>query len=151
MPHPHIEQGILMVCVAVKHTPLSFHRFGSLTGSFVDCSLEQLQLETGCPEPVLEVDAGPCKQTAAPCHVSSLWEFLSKHKGVQLKREKDPDSHTPPIRRQHDFHLMPWFVSIGCTGKQLDSLNRVRMFFGISTVADVATGDGTQLRAFAFN
>jgi len=25
MPHPCIEQGILMVCVAVKHTPSSFH------------------------------------------------------------------------------------------------------------------------------
>ena len=58
MPHPHIEQGILMTCIAVKHTLLSFHRFSLLIGSFIESSLEQLQLEIGCPNLALEADKG---------------------------------------------------------------------------------------------
>lgn len=77
--------------------------------------------------------------------------FISKCNGIQLKREQGIDNHMPPVQRQHDFHLMPWFIREGCVGQLLRSLNCVQMHLCVHTLADITTGDGHMVRGFAFN
>lgn len=142
MPHPFVKQGIQGINVAMKHTPLSFHKKGTMTGSFVELSLENLQLEAGCAGPVLESDLAPCEEMIAPCWLEAVWHFVAKCKGIKLKREKHMDEFVPCIGRVNNEHLIPCLMSEGHQGKSMEFINRVRMHEEVSTLADLATGDG---------
>ena len=97
LPHPCVEQGIFGIKAFLTHTPISFHKRGSMTGSFLQLSLEQLQLEIGTPEPVFEVCKDPYEKTATDCYVTMVWGFLSAHRGTSLRQEGDVKLHIPPV------------------------------------------------------
>ena len=151
MPHPYTEQGISKVDMIMQHAPHTRFKNGTLVGSAVEASLELLQLEAGCTGPVLESDLAHFDKMITPSWLKTLWEFLYKHEGVVLKRERDMDDWVPGIKRVNDKMIMPLMKEMGFGEKECVKLNRVRMAKEVSSLADLVTGDGRSLRQFALD
>eukprot|EP00957_Ditylum_brightwellii_P053289 4040444-Ditylum_brightwellii.AAC.1 len=60
-----------------------------------------------------------------------------------------PDAWTPKIQRRHNATLMDVFVASHPADATLDKLNRVQLYLGVLTLADIANDSGTYIDAWA--
>jgi len=57
---------------------------------------------------------------------------------------------TIPTLRQYDTHIMDEFLQANISPKDLQTLNNCRMYLQVTTLAEIATHDGTQILVKAF-
>jgi len=57
---------------------------------------------------------------------------------------------TIPKLQQYDTHIMDEFLQANVSPKDLQTLNNCRMYLQVTTLAEIATHNGTQILANAF-
>jgi hypothetical protein len=116
------------------------------TGELLQAKAKQLRIELGLPG--LFTD-GPLHH-AAPYMTDSLLKdlllYLHKHK-VTLD---DPLPKLVPLR-SGDIFLMLSFINQGFRGQDLSILNGCRQNLQVTTLADISSTNGTEIRASAWN
>eukprot|EP00957_Ditylum_brightwellii_P026728 2021372-Ditylum_brightwellii.AAC.1 len=60
-----------------------------------------------------------------------------------------PDAWTPKIQRRNNSILMNVFVASHLGNATLDKLNRVQLYLGALTLADITNDSGTHIAAWA--
>ena len=120
---------------------------GSLAGDALLATLEQLQLEAGISQPVLQQPFSRFDSWTTTCWWKHVWEFLSNH-NIHLHNNS---LEFPQPQREHDRVLAEIFLADGLDTKTLQSLQRCRCYMECTTIADIATGSGTHIRQSAFD
>lgn len=111
----------------------------SMTGSLLRASAETMKLERGINGPLFSPDYSTWKTTVTRGWIQHTWQWLYES-DIQVQ-DSVPDF---PTRRINDQLIMEFFESIGCTPKDLASLNRCRLFLKVLSLADIVNGQGTE-------
>jgi hypothetical protein len=75
LPHPYMEQGIAHICLILTHGAID-----TPTGSLLQSSLEQAQLEVGLGTPFLDAPFDLYGFLLTDCLWATIWAFISKHR-----------------------------------------------------------------------
>jgi len=78
--------------------------------------------------------------------ISNLREFLHSIEGKIVLE----NPWTIPKLQQYDTHIMDKFLQANVSPKDLQTLNNCRMYLQVTTLAEIATHDGTQILVKAF-
>lgn len=118
------------------------------TGTFLNTSLEQAQLEVGIGTPLLEADYDKFGFLLTHCWLKVLWQRLWEHDIVL--RQPEAEQFLPKLQREGDFFIMERIVhSQGFSEDNMVRMNRCRLAFRAMTIADVLTGDGVKVTTAA--
>lgn len=130
-------QGIEQIKKLLTHGAIT-----TPTGHFLRTSLESAQLEVGIGSPLFEANYDIYGFLLTDCWIKSLWQFVSRHK-IQLR---NPNQVLPRLQRLGDDFLMELVIaSDQFTEKKLIQINRCRLFYRAMTLADVISGDGSEV------
>ena len=145
LPDVYVEQGIAQLKF------FTAHRYGNTSaGRLLDISLAQLQLEVGCEKEVLTTPFSGYGHLATKSWLASLWQFISTY-SIDL-RLSDAISNRPRAARENDTFLMDLYHRLDLLSKsEMRSFNRVRLYLGVITMADLTTGDGKHIRNTFFD
>ena len=135
---PFLEQGLRKLELLLTHGGLD-----TMTGKLFQTSLEHHMLELGSFTSMFSLSYNSHKCLATPTWLTVLWEFVSEH-DIQL-------SNCSHVRlspsRLHDRAIMDIFIlDHDFRASDLTSINRVRCYLEVYSLADIATGDGTMIR-----
>jgi hypothetical protein len=133
---------------AVQHTKLmvSHIRKKDEVGRMIQNSIDQLQIQAGTSWAVLSKPGKKARMYVDPCYVTHTWEFLDKI-GSNIRIE--PSTWTRP-QRAGDRFIMDDVANIpGIKPIELVYVQRVRLFLGVTTLADISTSCGQALSEWA--
>jgi len=134
LPNIYVEQGGAQLRYLLMHGSIP-----SFLGDAYRSSLEQLQLEIGVSEPVLETSFARYGHLATDCLLKSIWEFSWKHQ-IEIRGTETP---LPMLQRESDGFLMELITTEpSMSRRELLGFNRCRLHMETMTLADVTTGDG---------
>ena len=141
LPFAYTTMGIDRLLHVTSHA----HK-QNMTGDLLRSSFENLQLELGLPGNIFTQDYSHWKYLATRTWVAETWRF-SNESGIVV----DAKIRELPVKRVFDSFLMTHFFEQGFRKGQLKTLQRVCQFLQVNTVADIATMDGTTIRARIFD
>jgi hypothetical protein len=129
---------------AVQHTKLivSHFRRQDDIGQMLRLSIDHLQLQAGTSWPVLSRCGKKVRMYVDPCYVSHTWGYLD---GIGCHLHLEPDTWMHPQRQQDSFIMddvtnLPRIKPI-----EIVHVQRVRLYLGVTTKADISTSDGKAL------
>ena len=131
--HPWCHQEITHLMACLKRTLI-----GSMTGSLISASLEQLRLELGLPGWWADHDFSKFGQLAADSWIKTAWQFASRFH-IKLRDSK----------AQNDLFLMTEFGRL-FHGNDLLALDICRTFLHLVTLADICTVKGETITRHAW-
>ena len=131
IPDLWVEQGLDHLKRALTHGNTT-----SITGQFLQMTVEQLIVEIGSPNPFL-LPYRDWQLLATTSWIKNLWEYTET---AELSLVIPPVSL--PLRRQGDQYLMPLFFQAGFRGKELLLLNQCRIWSNVISLADIVDGYG---------
>ena len=134
-----VQQGIDQISVCLDYGPRTAD---DITGNLLRDVSESLRIELGLPMSPLSYDFQKWNRCTTRTKFHVMWQFCSES-GLQLQ-DGLPDT---PILRVSDQFLMSIFESHKCTPKELEILNRCRLFLQVELLSDICTGDGSSLRS----
>ena len=134
----YLSQGIAHIVDIINHT---WH--GSLTGTLISQSLEQLRLETGINGNLFAMDYNKYKGCIlTESWIQHTWKFASDF-GIEI----NPIIPELELRREGDCCIMEKVVqSKLLSANKLKWFNRCQLYLKVVTVADISTPDGKMLR-----
>ena len=119
-------------------------RIDGKLGSLLRILVESLQLQAGISESVLDTRIH-WERYVENTWVSSLKEGLNAIDGGIIT-----DFHRPKIQRQYDRALMEVFSSWGLKKKELQAINRCRIYLKVIFVSDITKYNGTHIMREAY-
>ena len=134
---PYLEQGLRKLELLLTHGGLD-----SMTGQLLQSSLEHHQLEIGSFTPFFQLLFRDHIHLTSPTWMTVLWEFVRDH-DIDLSHHSSP--RMGPLR-VNDRALMDIFKEHNITTKESTSINKVRGYLEVFTLADITTGDGNKIR-----
>jgi len=142
LPDLYLEQGISFIEMLLNH---GFRR-DDITGKLLRGTLQQMKVELGLPGPLLQQDYSKYHWLATDTWIKHAWLFLWEH-------DMSVEEEGPHLQcsREGDCFLIPTFHAAGFRGKQLQQLNRCRLFLQVTTLADICIGSGRSIAASAWN
>ena len=135
---------------AVQHTKLivSHLRKDDDTGRMIQTSIDHLQLQAGTSSTVLSTLGKNARKYVDPCYVTHTWEFLDSI-GSHIRLE--PTTWMRPQRTGDSFIMDDAANLDGIKAIDLVHVQRVRLFLGVTTRADISTSNGKAICAWAIN
>ena len=130
LPHLYTLQGIAHLEDVMIHPYLE-----SLTGKMYEANLEQMLVDTGLGTNGLSASFEKYGSLTPGTWMAHLWQFLDEY-NLQLRHHIKV-----PLRRRRDNYIIP-ALQQHCTTKQLQAVNRCRLYLQVMTVADLASADG---------
>eukprot|EP00978_Attheya_sp_CCMP212_P006315 scaffold14292_cov60-Attheya_sp.AAC.2 len=115
----------------------------SVTGSLLQTLIEQHNLELGLGIPKFRVPYQKFRYLSTDTWIKNTWEFTCRY-DITI-------NDTVPnllLLCNEDSFLMARFAGHGFLGKDLVKLNICRLYLQVSTVSDIASGDGTYMLPF---
>ena len=133
----YVQQGIDHVCDIVDHIWKD-----DITGRFIQVSLENLRLELGINQPILNSDYDKYQHAILTnSWIVHTWKFMAEN-CIQL----DIDAPVIPLRRERDAPLMETILNtLKLTRKEIQDLNKCRMYLQIFNISEIVTGDGKRI------
>ena len=114
-----------------------------MTGKLLQSSLEHHQLEIGSFTSFFELLFDDHISLTSSTWMTILWEFICEH-NINLSHHSSP--RMEPLRT-HDKAIMDIFSKEhDITLTVMTSINRLRGYLEVFTLADIATGDSTKIR-----
>jgi len=135
VPNLHTEQLVTHI-----HTILKFGgNLQDMTGNLLQASYEVLRLESGLSGNVF--DLPECAYT----YITKTWLLHTCEicKEFQIRIEGMDEDFLPP--RVNDVEIMRVFIRAGYRSKELEALNRCRMYTKDIFLSDICNATGTQL------
>ena len=110
----------------------------SITGIFLQTSLEAAQLEIGIGRSIFLLPYEEFGYLLTDCWIKHLWKY-SNQTNIQIL-----DFHTkfPSLQRENDLFLMEIFHNEGYKKKKMKNINRCRQYLQVLTLSDVMNGYG---------
>ena len=136
---PYVEQGLKKLDILITHGGL-----GSMTGKFLQTSIEHHMLEIGSFTPFFSIPFKSHECLSTPTWLTVLWEFISDH---DITLSNATNISLSPFRRNDRALMDIFFQDHSLSSAILVSINRVRCYLEVFSLADIATGDGTRLRS----
>jgi hypothetical protein len=134
IPLLYIEQEISHIRQVLTHGAIP-----TTTGTLMQISLEQAQLEVGLGVPFLETSFGFYGFLLTDIWWKAIWEFVWCN-DITLTC---PDQTLPQPQRTNDVFLMARLCSqSSLSPSELLSCNRCRLFLEAITLADITSGSG---------
>jgi hypothetical protein len=112
----------------------------SLTGSMMQASLQRHNLELGIGTSMFQADFTRYSRLATDSWMKHNWSF--QHRSQISVKLSAPG---PVLQRERDQFLIPMFWNLGYRKSSLVALNRCRMYLQVTTLSDLASGDGTSI------
>ncbi len=139
--HPWVVQTIrhFQVLWTEWHKP-------SMTGKLLRSNMEQLRMEVGWPGQSAQWPLADLQK-----YLSKTWLSRTLIDGLTVGLTFQDDAPELLPLRVGDVFLMQRFWEMGFRRKQLFILNTVRMSMKVTTLADIATLDGSAISDLAFN
>lgn len=141
--NPFLQQGINHVVDIVENLWK-----GTITGHHIQATLEQLWIELGCNQQLLESDYSKYQNILlTESWIRSTWEFCSSQ-NITIK------DNTPyiPLLRENNVCIMEEFLKHPLISEsELHSLNKCRIFLQSFSLADITTGDGKEISKAAWD
>ena len=132
IPSLYTMQGAAHIDLVVSHW-----KENTDTGKLLRCSFENFRLEMGCEGNPLDLPFEEWRHVATDSWFKSTWEFMSKYDiGISINLQEITQ------RRQNDAFIMEEFHSNGVKPKDLEVLNRCRLYLKAITIADIFETDG---------
>eukprot|EP00978_Attheya_sp_CCMP212_P045988 scaffold368430_cov59-Attheya_sp.AAC.7 len=115
----------------------------SVTGSLLRTLIEQHNLELGFGIPICKAPYWQFRYILTDTWIKNTWEFTSRY-------DITINDNVPNLllRCNEDSFLMLRFTEDGFSGKDLVRLNICHIYLLVSTVSDIASGDGTYMLPF---
>ena len=135
---PYIEQGLRKLELLITHGGLD-----TMTGQLLQSSLEHHQLEIGSFTPFFQLPFEEHITLTSPTWITVLWEFVREH-NIDLSHHSSPSMG--PLRNNDRALMDILSKDHDITPTMMSSINRVRGYLEVFTLADIATGDGTKIR-----
>ena len=137
-----LHDPLAVQCLSkLKHLVLHGNT-NTISGKLLNTSLEHLQLEVGSFTSIFALNYSTYSVLSTPTWLTSLWEFLCEH---DIVLSTITPTKPQPLR-QHDQALMDIFINQHSLPTTiLQSINRVRCYFKVFSLADIATGDGMRI------
>ena len=117
----------------------------NITGNLIRTSLEATKLELGLPRSVLSQNYSRHGFLVTKTWCTHTWEFLHSN-GIRIE-DKVAEL---PLQRENNQYLMVAFALAPFTDPERSHLNRCRIFLQAVTLANISTGDGTQITQSAW-
>ena len=137
LPDMHLEKCIEKLEHLITHSIADM-----IDGKLLLTSAEQLQLEVGVGTPFLQLNFEEWEPLVTYCWLEDLWQDITNYK-VEIQWKQLPQLK---LQRVNDRYLMDIFrEELGKNHPHLPSLNRVRLHLRAYSLADISTGDGTQI------
>lgn len=136
---PHVEQSFKKLEILITYGGVD-----RMTGKFLQTSIEHHILELGSFTPFFSIPYKTHHFLATPTWLTVLWEFISTHDIIL--------SNTTNVRlsplRSHDRTIMDiFFQDHSLPPNILVSINRVRCYLEVFSLANITTGDGNRIRS----
>jgi hypothetical protein len=129
---------------AVEHTKLivAHLRKDDEIGRMIKLSIDHLQIQAGTSWAVLSRPGMTARQYVDPGYASHTWEYLDRI-GSHIRLE--PTTWTQPQRAGDSFIMDDVANLTGLKPTELKHIHHVRLFLGVTTLADITTSDGKSL------
>ena len=101
-------------------------------------------LEIGSFTPFFSIPFKSHECLSTPTWLTVLWEFISDH---DITLSNATNINLSPFRRNDRALMDIFFQDHSLSSAILVSINRVRCYLEVFSLADIATGDGTRLRS----
>eukprot|EP00957_Ditylum_brightwellii_P203971 15337007-Ditylum_brightwellii.AAC.1 len=137
--HFFVEQGYLSIKFLLGHI-----RESSLTGRHLMVLLSQVQLVSRCTTPYLE-DIGTLQDYVPHLWLGGIRRYLGYAKGCAII----PNAWKSSLQQGYDVMLMDCFKATKLDNATLDHLNRIRLFLGATTLADICNDDKKRILCWA--
>ena len=109
-----------------------------ITGNLLRAALEWATIHIGLPGNLFDHDYDTYGHLLPRSFIRTLWEFTSTH-NIKVPRVHPELEH----HRERDRYLMHDFVlSNTVSKKDLQKLNRCRLYLKVTTLSDITSGDG---------
>jgi len=140
LPHAKVEQEIDHLKKILTHGAID-----TPTGTLLQATLEQAQLEIGFSQSFLELPYNTHSTLLTPCFWKVVWAFIWEH-NILLEWA---NQSLPSVQQEDDRFIMEELMDAGVNGTELISCNRVRLAMEALTLADIATADGSAIHGDA--
>jgi hypothetical protein len=134
--HLETEQAVQHVKLLVSHL-----RHDDDIGRMIQNYIDHLQLQAGTSWPVMS-RAGKVRQYTDPCYASHTWEFLD---GINSNVLLEPKTWMHPQRTGDSFIMEDAANIPGIKKLDLVHVQRVQLFLGVTTCADITNSAGTAI------
>jgi hypothetical protein len=135
--HLETEQAVQHVKLIISHIRKDDH-----IGRMLKTSIDHLQLQAGTSWTVFSQPGDTVRKYVDPCYVSHTWDFLDSI-GCHIKMEPTTWMNH---QRTGDSFIMDDISNLpGIKPIDLVHAQRIRMYLGVTTKADISTSDGTAL------
>jgi hypothetical protein len=135
LPHIYVVTNIDKLQLFLGHL-----RVKDRTGNLIHIDLSYLQLLSGSGTFVMNQD--PSKYNwIEPGWLHSLWVFTSHHSLTFYY----PDQWLPTQARQNNKFLMELFIKLQGNNKDMETLNRCRLFLQVITLSDITNAEGDRI------
>jgi hypothetical protein len=141
--HLETEQAVQHVKLLVSHL-----RHDDDIGRMIQTSIDHLQLQAGTSWPVMSRAGKKVRQYTDPCYASHTWEFLD---GINSHVLLEPKTWMHPQRTGDSFIMEDAANIPGIKRIDLVHVQRVRLFLGVTTCADITNSAGTAICEWALN
>lgn len=132
IPTIWIEQGLAKIEACLRHGSTS-----TMTGKFIQTTLENLHVELGTPTRFTKLSWEQYHALTTNTWLHSIWQFCFEH-NIHLHY---PEPHIP-LLRQHDQYIIPHLLNLGLPKQDLIRANYCRMWLQVFCLSDITTGDG---------
>ena len=134
---PYVEQGIGKLQVL-----MSQGGHNSITGHLIQTIFEHHQLEVGTLTSMFQLAFKDWAYLTTHSWLIDIWEFIDR-KEIKLHHN---ELNLPTKQRENDASIMEAIRALGpLSRKEIMAINRVRCYFQVMTVADIASGDGKRI------
>ena len=139
----YYTQGIWHVIELIEHTWKK-----SVTGHFLQVSLDSLRLELGLGHNLLNADYKHISTALKPTNswICNTWEFMHAHSITS-----SVDATAIPRMRENDQPLMELVLASSISKADMQVVNKCRIYLQVFNIADMVTGCGSQLTLHAWN
>jgi hypothetical protein len=135
LPHIYVVTNIDKLQLFLGHL-----RVKDRTGDLIHIDLSYLQLLSGSGTFVLNQDPSKCNWIE-PGWIHSLWMFTSQHSLTFYY----PGQWLPTQARKNDKFLMELFMKLQSNNKDMEILNRCRLFLQVITLSDITNAEGDRI------
>jgi hypothetical protein len=141
--HLETEQAVQHVKLITAHI-----RREDDVGKMLRTSIDHLQLQAGTSWPVLSQHGKKVRMYVDHCYITHTWNFLDSN-GCHLRMEPTTGMH--PQRTGDSFIMNDVSQIPEIQPSELVNVQRVCMYLGVTTKADISTSDGTALCDWSLN
>ena len=134
----YMTQGLNHVCDIIEHTWKD-----SITGNFINVSLESLRLEIGTNDCILQSNISTFAEILLThSWIRHTWQFMSENHITM-----DINTKTVPSQRENDKEIMKEILrNRNLTAYEKREFNKCRIYLKLFHLSDMVTGDGQKIR-----